>query len=435
MAYKESCGQPKTKSVSQVFGTPTRPAEEEVDSVVYPKHYNEGRRSASYYQENYPRGIPVVPRTYYEERVLNRFKPNGIVDEDALKDQKWTQRRIAEETKVMHVRRTIFDEDLKVKVPRGLEPIYFLRKGIKVNKMLPWPYINVIRKEASILTRSSTESPPCDIDIVEEFVNSVRDGQSILNGIATPAFKTLEITISENVTKTTLTTFVSTYPECTNPVPGTKRYPATMEPADCADDRYAIGKKANCTATRIRASDTGCREPALVDSITIPVAIGVPKYCHSGCGCFNCHSNKHTNDGKKLRSFPFSEEQRREFSRKQEWNVVLFAPNASGKTTAKIALRELGLSCFEMDDMFDWFSHATFLRQSIMVTSDPNHLKYARNPIAVIPTEGERLRRFKFRKALRPNVRWKDALNLPSNTRVIQSNKMLTDLIQLSIFG
>lgn len=214
----------------------------------------------------------------------------------------------------------------------------------------------------------------------------------------------------------------------------TRKFPAEFPENTYDADVFLFGRPADCRQHRIRASDINNRHPVTVETVTIKVNSEVPPLeSEDSCKCVDCITARINESERNAREIEgaYSREELFEFTKTQSWNTIVYAPNASGKTTARALLRANGIACFDIGAKVDWYCFGPHLRHSIMFCTDPVYLKHAKNPIAIIPSEGERRRRYDFRLRTRPEVRWRANLDFPTSTRIIHSNKMLSDVIQI----
>lgn len=384
MAYQSTCGIPKTATTKAKSGAPASRSKPKSTRYSIPDALKNGRNVYDQYVSRCPHGIPVVTRNYYEERIAARYTNGGVVNVAKIRAERWSTAQQIEYTNTLSRQRRLYDENIRMFIPKGLEILYLIRKGVPKNRIPPWPFQQVtLKHEAStrgtnVTTRSTISTAPVEADIIADFERDIEYGNDILKDVTFPAFKTIELGLSDMEVGTAITTLIDSADKCVAPATNqpTRKSPASLpeNTYDEADDVFLFGKPADCKQRRIRATDVGNRHPIAVESVTIRASTEMTILgSDDSCGCVDCLTARINESDRNAREVEgrYSREELFNFVKTQSWNTMVFAPNASGKTTARALLRANGIACFDIGAKIDWYSYAPHLHDSIMFCTDP----------------------------------------------------------------
>lgn len=391
-----------------------------------------GRSTYQHFAQNYPHGIPIVATSYYQERVLSVYAPGGVVDEARILREKWDADNI-EEYRQVHARSAnLFDTDLWTQVPKGEEMVFLLRKGVTERDIWPWPGPWLMVYTQLQLTRSATGASPYAVNIVDSFRRAVRYSMNVCSAYEYPLIEKRTVVLSTVEEANFIPLIAYAVEKCSLGKPTLKRYPAPMyddedlEPDSCPQT-FA------CDRHSVRATDVPSRCRSRIE---VEVSFGVPTDPHTTstgsltdlCDCIDCLVDRQK---KKTHDIRAAFAKLESFTKSQTYGTVIYAPNASGKSTACALLRSLGYAAFEVRTGFDWFALLPYAKSGLFFATDPSYLQCAIRPIAIIPSKDHFNKRVSFRRKLRPSLRYTDPyrFNFPPNVRFLRTDLPLTNIL------
>lgn len=153
---------------------------------------------------------------------------------------------------------------------------------------------------------------------------------------------------------------------------------------------------------------------------------------HSRWQCFDkqCRLHRRVNVDYSFKYHDVTGQDAERFINLHEFNTVIYAPQCSGKTTLCTMLRYSGYDALECNNLFNW---PTNTKNSLLLTSKPQHMELGRNKICIKPSCEAFYARQETRFKTIQNYKMKDYSifkEVPPETFTIRTDELLSELFK-----